>query len=766
MFPLSTSQSGRVFHHRILMSCDSIWISDHLLAAAFARYYAVSRVALRHASSTPGPLENRRRMGKRQMGELSCIQPSPGPPLWEFTSTVDLSQWTWQPPSHQTSSSLHNPISLTGRSPLPSAEKPPLPPVEIPPLPSAELSSLPSAETSPLLPTEAPPLPSPESPPGPEDRFLDWYWRSLAPKPKAQDPVNIHNPTIPAVELGTTVIVPRVVPKHKWQTEIPWNEKTGPREVADHALNILQWDVHSDPTFRVIPGFNRFCEYLIQNLAAGWFSDDSICLISRYIRASLPKAVGFLGEIHHQRRVDDVKLVLSEAMMDGLTARINNGHATFDERSWNELLMGIAEIERNGLRMFGEVMARIPKVHLYSVTSGILANISTHLTHAGNTTNGQQSLLRQANKMAGILHQFEPVGNADIFASVTEELFCRVGWQSNYGQSRLSWLLVLLRIPGVDLDYFFRACATLDTYTLPLTRFDICQLYLALCRRNIGSSAGRSLQEHVKVSFPNSPYAYVKLCIRFWKAGQDEYLRGICHFLERLGRTQDVFLLVKGFLRRIQNEATPLANLAIGLKQPHLAIRCYILFAESARQPGRPFWTSGFATKALRELLQPRSKSRKFFDAIGAFPKSRRKVQRFRRIGRPALTRQQVQKIANLAHVLVTSPYLSNRTSFTLVTWCVHYFRYHNAHVPPLVLRGLVYNVTRDLAAGKAGRTRRIRWVLANVYKYGGPELASRLQLSLQRWRRKNFEAFRLRGYVDPPLQSAQGHFAQSASWV
>ena len=646
-------------------------------------------------------------MGKRQMGELSFVQSSPGAPLWELANAVDLTQWKWQPPTLQTPPSR--------RAPVPGDER------------SAASDNL----------------------------FSDWTYSDPTPE-AAEDPGNISEDTgsisedtgsISETELEEPALLESVEPEQEWR--IPWDENTDARKVADHALNILRGDVYLHPAFSVTPSFDRFCEYLIHSLANGWFSDDSICLISRYIRASLPKAVGFFGATSLQRRVDDVKFSLSEAMMDGLSARIDNGHATFDERSWNELLMGISEIERNGLRIFGEVMARIPTMHFHSVSSGILANIDTHLTHSGDGTK-DASVVRQANKLGDALQRLEPEANADIFASATEEMFCRVGWQPTYERSRLSYLFVLLRIPTVDLNYFFRACATLDSYTSPLTRSDICHLYLGLCRRKYGRWTCSSLLKLLKIHFPDSPECYVDLCTRFWVNDQHEYLAGICHFLQGVSRTQDVFQLARSFTKRIKTPATPLANIAIGIGQPHLAIRVYILFAKSTKQH-RHFWNSEFGIQAIKELIHAHTMPRKLLHAAGAFPKSRRKLRKSGKAKTAAITRQQIERVARLAHVLVTSPYLSNRTSLSIVTWCIHYFRYHNAPVPLLVLRSLVFNVTRDLAKGRAGRTSRIQWVLQTVYQHGGLEMASRLQLSLQRWRRKNFEEFKRRGYIDPP---------------
>ncbi|OHE97847.1 hypothetical protein CORC01_06882 [Colletotrichum orchidophilum] len=77
---------------------DNVWITDGLLASAFERYCHVSRLTRRKSSSVPGPLENRRRLGKRRMAELHLDGHSTLPP-WAIEFPVDLSQWKWQPPT-------------------------------------------------------------------------------------------------------------------------------------------------------------------------------------------------------------------------------------------------------------------------------------------------------------------------------------------------------------------------------------------------------------------------------------------------------------------------------------------------------------------------------------------------------------------------------------------------------------------------------------------------------------------------------------------
>ncbi|KAL2756267.1 hypothetical protein ACRALDRAFT_210546 [Sodiomyces alcalophilus JCM 7366] len=76
-----------------------IWITDSVLANAFERYCHVSRLSRRNSSSLPGPLENRRRLGKRRMTGLYSADFPPTLPPWLIEYPVDLSQWKWMAPT-------------------------------------------------------------------------------------------------------------------------------------------------------------------------------------------------------------------------------------------------------------------------------------------------------------------------------------------------------------------------------------------------------------------------------------------------------------------------------------------------------------------------------------------------------------------------------------------------------------------------------------------------------------------------------------------
>lgn len=99
MPPRTASSCSRALRRQLVSPLDNIWVTDALLASIFERYFAVSHVPRRRASSTPGPLESRRRLGKRRIGDLNAGYAPPALPDWALPNALDLSKWKWEPPT-------------------------------------------------------------------------------------------------------------------------------------------------------------------------------------------------------------------------------------------------------------------------------------------------------------------------------------------------------------------------------------------------------------------------------------------------------------------------------------------------------------------------------------------------------------------------------------------------------------------------------------------------------------------------------------------
>ncbi|KXJ95539.1 hypothetical protein Micbo1qcDRAFT_157519 [Microdochium bolleyi] len=97
--PPRTAQCCRALQRTSQTRRDRFGISDAILVAIFEHYSSAAKTQVRHGSFVPGPFENRRRDGRRRMGELRLGQTSGSAAPWDLENVPDLTQWRWSPPS-------------------------------------------------------------------------------------------------------------------------------------------------------------------------------------------------------------------------------------------------------------------------------------------------------------------------------------------------------------------------------------------------------------------------------------------------------------------------------------------------------------------------------------------------------------------------------------------------------------------------------------------------------------------------------------------
>ncbi|KAH7417018.1 hypothetical protein BKA64DRAFT_636404 [Cadophora sp. MPI-SDFR-AT-0126] len=92
----------RALQRQLYTPSDSIWVSDEALSHVFQRFCAVSKTKKRYGSFVPGPLESRRRLGKRRMTLQSDAAPTPTfglASLWGSFGEADRTRWQWEAPT-------------------------------------------------------------------------------------------------------------------------------------------------------------------------------------------------------------------------------------------------------------------------------------------------------------------------------------------------------------------------------------------------------------------------------------------------------------------------------------------------------------------------------------------------------------------------------------------------------------------------------------------------------------------------------------------
>jgi hypothetical protein len=88
----------------IRATSEAVWITDDVLSKALQRFCLIRRSSKRDASSVPGPMESRRRIGKRRIANLSEAVQTPGQDfgaLWGMGGALERQQWQWEAPSRR-----------------------------------------------------------------------------------------------------------------------------------------------------------------------------------------------------------------------------------------------------------------------------------------------------------------------------------------------------------------------------------------------------------------------------------------------------------------------------------------------------------------------------------------------------------------------------------------------------------------------------------------------------------------------------------------
>ncbi|RSL43959.1 hypothetical protein CEP54_014878 [Fusarium duplospermum] len=79
-------------------SPDAVWITNAVLNRAIERFHHAHSIPCRRISSCPGPIESRRRLGKRHM--TAILPESRASPLpWTIDLPFNLGEWSWEAPN-------------------------------------------------------------------------------------------------------------------------------------------------------------------------------------------------------------------------------------------------------------------------------------------------------------------------------------------------------------------------------------------------------------------------------------------------------------------------------------------------------------------------------------------------------------------------------------------------------------------------------------------------------------------------------------------
>ncbi|KAI0890074.1 uncharacterized protein GGS22DRAFT_149939 [Annulohypoxylon maeteangense] len=675
----------RATYRHLCSHNDAAQLPEALLNVLFDRYYAITRTAARYGSSVPGPMENRRRIGKRHMAELNFGQSRSASPLWALENLPDLTQWKWKPPS-SSDELLRQDIARDGKQR------------------------------------------------GIVQSMMKWFASST-------DPALAPAPDIASVDVGDYLIHEPDAAEQPLQ-RIVWNSQTGPSEIIETGLDLISRDLSSDMTVVIKPNFSDFRDRFRECLANGIFSGETTCSVLDGIYNGLAILQSNTVKPLERTIANQFMLGLLTTTILGLSNSSIHKHNDSAHLIWEKILQITSKLQMNSLRILTDSVSNIPDHRLGDISPYILLNLNAYLMASGRERK-HSSLVRQANKMAKSLRSLDLASHPQILECGTSYVLNYMASNSaGYSQVRFSWLQLLARLPNVDFDSLVETCSVLESgkHAEPLSNKEICEMYLARHRSTIkeAPTVRNMLAEEVHGNKDSRFYGLFSMA--FWQTGQFDHVKDFCKFLEKLGRDQDVMRLAKGLRNLVSNEVRPLANIAIGGRLPLLAIEIISIY-EKSRASSRLFWDSEFSSKALKLLMDsPFLRQIEVLRALRVRCLSRRRRYRY-----GLASKHEIQKITlkaiQAARAVAISPVITPRTSLNLITQCIYYLqRLPRAVVPVPVLRALLHIVTRDLARGGPGRTARIRWVLGLLHRNVGRDHMVRIGLGLRRWRELNLK--------------------------
>ncbi|KAI0020174.1 hypothetical protein F4780DRAFT_382365 [Xylariomycetidae sp. FL0641] len=710
---------------------DHIWIPESLLTTAFDRCRATLRAAARYGSSVPGPMENRRRLGRRHMAEMHMVEPNferpdIGMPQWTLADLSDLMQWKWKPPAPP------------GAPPSPNAQHEP------------NLSL--------------------------RDAF-NQYLQSILPgtrnrveNEEDEDPISSDHGFLPEdTVLEGVAESERLVASELESAGVIWDASDDPsihsRVVEAMLKSLLQDCASATSIVRSSSNLELFCYSWEKAVAAGSYSGEGICHTLESIQRNSDR---FCREATDQfLPFDDIKLQLYDTTINGLLGKKQTRATTLDYGALNYILHAISGLNLSNVRIFTKAIDYVGGESFEPLASGILANLNAIFQGLGRSSK-PWTLARQAAKLAVPLSKVSrEAAGREMLQNATEHMIRRYARDSEgYAKLRFGWLQVLARLPHVDEKQFAQLCVKLEAEVpksepvRPYSAMEICNLFLARANSRgllkeattLYNKPREPLDRRLTSSgakLPNgSSIYYWQLAEKCWDTGQFALVHGMSRFLRDLRREQDIVCLAEAVRSCVKPDIRKLASAAISIGDPLLAIDVISLFDRSGRG-SMDFWRSARSNHALRLLTNchdmPMSRLMKALELF-PLPRGRRSVharsakpgaKRRRRLGR-GIGQRHLWRATKAAITFARTPRLSRRQSLAMTEHCFYYIRDHNVEVPSPVLRALLYVVTRDLAEGRPGRTSRLRWILSQIQKKAGYDEMIRTGLALRRRRDRN----------------------------
>ncbi|EFX01835.1 fungal specific transcription factor domain containing protein [Grosmannia clavigera kw1407] len=354
--------------------------------------------------------------------------------------------------------------------------------------------------------------------------------------------------------------------------------------------------------------------------------------------------------------------------------------------------------------------------------------------------------------MAAVLHDVDPVA----LVAATNSRLQQMPMQKHLSQAtRHRWLLLLAHLPHVRQDGFFPA---LHIWGAGLSLPQLCRLLLAHwhSRGYVTEQAALSFDRFAVDGHNLDHIALAALALAAFRSKHSRsrcvaLLLSLCRSLQLLGRDAPTELARSVEALAASASSTTFTTLppsfleavAWAADDVNALLRLYAVYAAQPNRSPSAAWSIAFWDKFADRMaagLDDGSLSLTQVAYLLDLPGSghaktkTQKTQTQKGIKSPT-----IRLVERLAAQYALDPSVSSRQALRGVELCRTFLRRHRRGpipVPsPTTLRALFHLVTRDFHNAQPGRTTRLRWYLTAVEQEHGPDVARTSALALARWR-------------------------------
>jgi hypothetical protein len=728
-------------------STDSIWISDALLAIAFERYYKVS-ISARQFSSffPPGPLESRRRLGKRTLAAIHSEQAQATLPPWALGRLPDLTRWSWEPPTELAVREKRK--SLPKRWTVGDA-----------------LDKLIVAlEHGSAVEPEAPLNQQMENTQA--DTFIqemDDITQSM--RLLSQEDLERKIESV-ATSLRTWLLLGTISADQLnlalRDLSSAFQQRPSDHSLIDGLLLKIYASVVDGITASRVQGVADFCadfwNGLLIRLSQLSPTHGTIGLFRRIMNA-LPA--------HYISDTEEGVQLNLETIFDSSNFEAIWRSASDDSKEEEAL----SHLSRGILDTSKQVSDHLMKVdrHNAAATAPNAILSSRHLENTGNiltqvneaTRNQVQAVASlqkpsfsvvDTNALASCLHRLSSENQHNLLHCITVLVSERHNLSFDSSKAlRLYWLEVLAKMPLVKQDALFGAMA--ETFAgLPevATNHEFCQLLIyQWTSRGYSANPGKLQLEFDQLCDSQSDAASIASLIAAICTGErvsQKKTAMLVSFLEALrrhGRYDRIFMSFAALCERGTIPIQAARFTATLSNDVVLALELYSLCKKHTERLGRlhvlkqwgwSFWAQYMKRMIVDENIPPR----RVWEVLGVPLYQDKRSHEEALCQRDVVTPDKAKLIENMALWFTQRKNISNRMALRYATQCILYLQHHGVRPTDKILLVLAKVITRDLANGDAGRTSRLVWIRDLIAKHQGLDQAVAIEAVMSEWRRAN----------------------------